>query len=432
MNLQPMGISNRLFYYLCGGDQAAFDICFCIDLAEELQEDLLETAANRALANFPELAIRPVLHEGTVWNQANEAPVPLLAGEGPALCYGTEDTNGYAFAFRCQPRGFQFSYFHGLTDFHGIWSFLRTVLYYYAQGRGMAPEADPGIRLEPDKSMDDLERLDPYRKFAEEVKGRGPAAPSAAAFAIPEEAYPAEEPFCSGYELRYSLQEFLATAKAEKTSVAALISLATARGLEKLYEVGDQPLVTMLSAGMHKYYQTATAVNFSDATFLRYDESVKKQSREEQGAALKAQLRAQMNKEHFAPLLAGKVAAVEGFASSGLDIFAWHRRLAEPPKEPNAVTLPLTYPGSFDLPAGYQSLVREITRLICIRGLGNFGLGASTYGDTMYIRSCQRFDSPAIMEGLGRELAALGLPAELSPLPRYCGSQMRVSRLLKV
>ena len=431
MNLQPMGISNRLFYYLCGGDQAAFDICFNIDFTEELQEDLLEAVAARALANFPELAIRPVIHEGTVWTQANEAPVPLLPGEGPALCYGTEDTNGYVFAFRSQPRGFLFSYFHGLTDFHGIWSFLRTVLYYYAQGRGLSPEADQGVRMAPDKSMDELERLDPYRKFAEAIKGQGAGA-SPAAFAILEETYPVEEPSCFGYELRYPLQEFLAAAKAEKTSVAALISLATARGLEKLYEVGEQPLVTMLSAGMHKYYQTATAVNFSDATFLRYDEAVKKLPREEQGAALKAQLRAQMNREHFVPLIAGKVAAVDGFTSSGLDIFAWHRRLAEPSKEPNAITFPLTYPGSFDLSAGYQSLVREINRLICIRGLGSFGLGASTYGDTMYIRSCQRFDSPAIMEGLGRELAALGLSAELRPLPRYCGNQMRVSRLLKV
>lgn len=251
-----------------------------------------------------------------------------------------------------------FSYFHGLADFHGIWSFLRTVLYYYAQGRGLVPEADSVIRLEPDRSLDEVERLDPYRKFAEETAGKEEGT-SSAAFAIPEEAYPRDVAYCSGYELRYPLKEFLAAAKAEKTSVAALISLAATRAMEKLYPVGDQPLVTMISAGMHKYYQTATAVNFSDATFLRY-------------------------------------------------------------------------PGSFDLPLSYQPLVREITRLICIKGLGSFGLAASTYGDTMYIRSSQRFDSPAIMEGLGRELSELGLSAELCALPPFSGNQLRVSRLLKV
>ena len=431
MNLQPMGVSNRFFYYLCGADQSAFDICFRIDLSEELQEDLLQAAANRALANFPEFAIRPVIHEGTVWAQSWEAPVLLLPGEGPVLCYGTEDTNGYLFAFRRQPRGFLFSYFHGLTDFHGIWSFLRTVLYYYAQGRGLAPEADSGIRLEPNRSMDEMERLDPYRKFAEETAGKEAGA-STAAFAIPEKAYPTEVTYCSSYELRYPLKEFLAAAKAEKNAVAGMISLAATRALEKLYKVGEQPLVTMISAGMHKYYQTSTAVNFSDATYLSYDEAIKKLPRSEQGAALKAQLRAQMNREHFAPLIAGKVAAVDGFISSGLDIFAWHKRFAEPSKEPNAVTFSFTYPGSFDLPLSYQPLVREITRLICIRGLGSFGLAASTYGDTMYIRSCQRFDSPAIMEWLGRELSELGLSAELSSLPPYCGNQLRVSRLLQV
>ncbi|SHK48530.1 hypothetical protein SAMN05216582_10588 [Selenomonas ruminantium] len=204
-----------------------------------------------------------------------------------------------------------------LVMLHGIWSFLRTVLYYYAQGRGLVPDADSVIRLEPDRSLDEVERLDPYRKFAEEIAGKEEGT-SSAAFAIPEEAYPMDVAYCSGYELRYPLKEFLAAAKAEKTSVAALISLAATRAMEKLYPVGDQPLV------------------------------------------------------------------------------------------------------------------REITRLICIKGLGSFGLAASTYGDTMYIRSSQRFDSPAIMEGLGRDLSELGLSAELCALPPFAGNPLRVSRLLKV
>ena len=100
MELKPIGVSNRLFYYLNGGENSAFDACFRFDFKEETQEELLSAAIAKALQSFPEFAFRPVLHEGTVWAAKNEAPVPLLHEEAAPLCYGTEETNGYIFAFR--------------------------------------------------------------------------------------------------------------------------------------------------------------------------------------------------------------------------------------------------------------------------------------------------------------------------------------------
>ena len=36
MELEPIGVSNRLFYYMNGMETSAFDICFRIDFHEDL------------------------------------------------------------------------------------------------------------------------------------------------------------------------------------------------------------------------------------------------------------------------------------------------------------------------------------------------------------------------------------------------------------
>ena len=428
MELEPIGVSNRLFYYMNGAENSAFDACFRLDFHEELDRALLMDAVSKALASFPEFAIRPVIHEGTVWAVKNDAPIPLLPEDAPPVCYGTEETNGYVFDLRALEKGFVFTYFHGMTDFYGGWSFLRTILYHYAVGKGLAVSADEVIRLAPDTSMAELERTDPYRNFVEE----GPKAELPAAFAIPEEVYPPEDARCTSYEVRCPLKDFLAAAKAQHTSAAALLSLTAARAVDSLYEVGDRPIVVMLPADMRKFYQTATVMNFSDATFLRYDEELKALPPEEQGAALKEQLKSQLNKAHFAPLLAEKVAAIDGFAGSGTDIFQWNQRLAEPPQGPAPFTIPLTYPGRLDLPAGYQTLVKHIANMLYFRGGGSFGILGLTYGDTVYLSSSQRFESPAIMQELQRKLNEAGIPATFHELPFYQGNQLITKKLQQV
>ena len=123
---------------------------------------------------------------------------------------------------------------------------------------------------------------------------------------------------------------------------------------------------------------------------------------------------------------------VDSFASSGIDICQWNQRFATAPKEPGTITLPLTYPGSFDLGPAFKPLLQEVTRLFCIRRFGDFGLAASTCGDAMYIRSCQRFDSPAIIKTMQKELEQAGLKAAFSQLPAYRGNQMVMEKLLRI
>ena len=64
--------------------------------------------------------------------------------------------------------------------------------------------------------------------------------------------------------------------------------------------------------------------------------------------------------------------------------------------------------------------------------MGTFGILGTTYGDTVHIRSSQRFDSPALMQEMSRELAKAGLSATFHQLPSYQGNQLITKKLQEV
>jgi tRNA(Ile)-lysidine synthase len=88
--------------------------------------------------------------------------------------------------------------------------------------------------------------------------------------------------------------------------------------------------------------------------------------------------------------------------------------------------------GRLDLPAGYQTLVKHIANMLYFRGGGSFGILGLTYGDTVYLSSSQRFESPAIMQELQRKLNEAGIPATFHELPFYQGNQLITNKLQQV
>ena len=443
MKLMPMGISNRLFYYTSAGEELSFDFCYHFELQERLDRGALSAAAEKALRNFPEFAIRPVVHDNGIWAVPNHGPVSLLEDEPEKVRhYGTEETGGYLFFFRCREKGFSFPYFHGMTDFYGVWHFLRTLFYYYAQERGLAVQPDEFVRTDPAQGVaeDETEWLDPYVKFAPPEQDGTAAKPQPVAgiFEIPETYYGLGTPYCSGYEIRCPLRDFLQMVKQRGTSAVPFLAALTSRAIADSYAWDGTPIRTMASANMRKYYNANTMVNFSDATFLSYDRELAALPMEEQAVRFRQDLKAQMTKEHFDPLIAQKVKMVQGFScgdNAGVPVAEWNRRFTQSPGEGAAppMTVTLTYPGSLDLPEEYAPLLRRVTRSICIRGLNmSFCVFVSTYGDTMYIRSCQRFDSDAVMQGIRKGLSEAGLSTRMDTLDRYYGNQIVADRLQHV
>ena len=144
-------------------------------IRHKAEEDKLQKAADKALRAYPEFAVRPVLYEGRVCYEKNDAPVKLAPDDGKRLYFGTEDTNGYLFVFLYGERHLSFSIFHSQTDAHGMICFLVTVMWNYlvnvfppARLIGTKLFTQHGVRADDRLfyTMDDAERFDPLTVFA--------------------------------------------------------------------------------------------------------------------------------------------------------------------------------------------------------------------------------------------------------------------------
>lgn len=437
MKLLPVGISNRLFYYTFAGEEMSFDVCYNFELHEKLDRSALSNATQKALQNFPEFAIRPVIHNNEVWAIPNQNPIPLLEDEPKKIrCYATEETGGYLFLFRCREKGFSFAYFHGMTDFYGAWHFLRTIFYYYALEKGLPVQPDEFVRLAPDAGApeNETERYDPYVNFAQSIEDNATneKKPVADVFEIPETYYGKETPYSFGYEIHCPLKDFLRKVKEYNSSVAPFLAAFTGKAIADSYEWDGTPISFMVSANMRKYYETNTMMNFSDATVLSYDKTLAALTMEEQAARLRQDFKKQLTREHFDPIIAQKTQFVRGFSEQDVSITEWNRRFTKQPGEgvKPPMTVALTYPGSLDMPKEYNPLLKEVTRSLCSLGVNvSFCVFVSTYGDTMYIRSCQRFDSDAVMQHILKGLLNAGLSAKMTTLERYYGNRLIADRL---
>ena len=432
--IRQLGISDIQHYYMSGGENTAFDSWSRIELCEPLDRDALSWAVGQALHNFPELAYRPVLHEATVWAAPNEAKVPLLEDDGSQRYYGTDETAGYMFAVLCRADGFSLSQFHGLSDFGGIWRFTRTILYYYAIKRGLRVEPEEGIRTSADAAwaMDELERYDPYRKFC--TGAATTPAEQKDPFNIPEPLFAHTEDCCVEHTITCPLDQFLQASKRLNTSVAPLLTWAVSNALTKVYDTGGLPILTMLPTNIRSTFGTQTLSNFDYPLTMAYDADIQRLPTDQQASALRQQIKSQMTMEHYLPHLSSKVQRFEGILKSGTAITEWNRRFGQPlpPGVKMPFTLPLTYPGSMTLSEGYAPLVRCITRHAYVRLGLSFGMLASTYGNTIYINSCQRFESDAIMQQLRDTLQQAGIPATLTSSGRFKGNKANCEKFLTV
>ena len=125
-----------------------------------VREPQLRAAVAEAAKRYPYLCIR-LVREGEEYHfLPNEAPVPVLHGEGPAV-FGTEEVNGHYQAVSFQEDCITFDISHNLCDFNGFIPWVKTVLYLYLV-RTVDPHLSPdGIRL-PGEPFLEHETEDPY------------------------------------------------------------------------------------------------------------------------------------------------------------------------------------------------------------------------------------------------------------------------------
>ena len=122
-------VSSGLVYYYDSSPDRTGVITILIEMNEMVRIDLFERAIQQALEVHREFKKKIVRNGNNIYYETNEKPVRILPVHLDVTLI--KDTNDYLFGFAVEQRDIYFSVFHLLTDGKGIFSFIKTVLYYY-------------------------------------------------------------------------------------------------------------------------------------------------------------------------------------------------------------------------------------------------------------------------------------------------------------
>lgn len=105
---------------------------FACVLKEDIQEDLLQEALNRALEEFPLFLC--VLRKGLFWNYLEESdlrPIVRMEYRPPCSAIYVRDQKNLLFEVTYYKKRINFETYHALTDGTGALNFLKVLIYYY-------------------------------------------------------------------------------------------------------------------------------------------------------------------------------------------------------------------------------------------------------------------------------------------------------------
>lgn len=430
-NIRPIGVSDRLFYYNGSGHASTFDLQVNIDLFNELSISSLKISLERAIQLFPEFRITPVIKNNSVFCSENTNSIPVLEDNGRAKFLGTDETNGYLFCVKARDKGFNFSCFHGLSDYWGILRFVKTVMYYYAVETGINVPHDDNIRTESEYlSMDVQERFDPYSKFADpsqkifwEYKHNG-------SFAVPEKVFDFNADYARVFNITCSVGALLKISREFSTSLMPLLMILTSGSLTDIYKPQKLPVLAMVPVNLRPFYNTKTLANFSDGILVQYEGKLQEFTREKQALILRARMDLQMQKENFDVQLARKVSMVNQFSNSEKSIYELNKEITRitqiSEQDFNYMTYAFTYPGQLDF---NPNVVKYASIMLCVRQSIPLGIFLAAFGDELSIKISQSFDNDIIAQTICEGIKSLGVPASIHDMGHIAGDKLILEKI---
>lgn len=431
---------DTIFYGAYAGPGATFDIRVRFDLKQNINLQKLQKAADKAMRAYPEFAVRPVLHEGRVCYEKNDAPVVLAPDDGKCRYFGTDDTNGYLFLFLYGEKHLTFSLFHSQTDAHGMICFLVTVMWNYlvemfppARLIGTRLFTKHGIRADDSLfyTMDDTERYDPLTKFARPGEIVQPVDPERL-FRFPPEDAPKDHPTCRLVNLEISNDAFLAKAKTLGTTFAPLLSALAAEAIRACYDVGDRDVVVITTADGRRVLPSNTLGNLAYNVLLPVSPETAALPLQAQCEILAKHMASQRTEEHVRATFRDILRQCSEIDAMG-DIDKVNAFLTGPDGLANSMTgagtVFLTYPG--------RITDNPISRLL-LEGLSPGMLAAEraidVYADrgNLIIQFSQKSDDPALIDAMRRTLEKHGFAVNTRDLGRMTQNVFDFSRIKRM
>ena len=424
--LRRCGRYDTIFYGAYAGAGSTFDMRVRFDLKQKINLTKLQKAADKALRTYPEFAVRPVLHEGRVCYEKNNAPVKLAPDDGRRLYFGTEDTNGYLFVFLYGKRHLSFSIFHSQTDAHGMICFLVTVMWNYlvsvfppARLIGTKLFTRHGVRADDSLfyAMDDAERFDPLTKYARPGKLVQPV-DLERLFRFPPEDAPKDSATCRLVNLEISNNAFLAKVKELGTTFAPLLAALTAEAIRGCFSVGDRDVVVITTADGRRVVPSNTLGNLAYNVYLPVTPAVAALPLQKQCETLAGLLALQRTEEHVRATFQDILRQCDEIDAMG-EIDKVNAFLTGPEGLSNSMTgtgtVFLTYPGR---------ITNNPISGILLNGLSPGILAAEraidVYGhrDSLIIQFSQKGDDLSLVESMRHTLERHGFAVNMQDLGR--------------
>lgn len=362
--MRPVGYSNELFFYTASGQTLTYNFHMRVLLTNPPNKAALQRAARKALSAFPEFAVRPVIHDGKFFFEDNDADIAIFDDTSQSHSLGSDETNGYLMCLICGRRDITISFYHGLSDFVGNWSFICTLLYHYARELGFDVAPAKSVRLNADSyhAMDPVERDDPYSKFADAAAVSTWVYKSNGAFRVPEETFAHDFDGLQNFDIEVAVADVLAVTRRYETSLTPLLVACAARAIKRLYSTDGLPIVVKMPVNLRPVFKTNTFSNFSDSAIFSCTDDMDGLDLAQYCRSLRNSLTAQLRPENFARTLAKKKAAVISYERRGGNFEQLSENLTST-QNSRPITCAITYPGVISLPEDYGRVVRDFNML---------------------------------------------------------------------
>ncbi|MCH5198861.1 MAG: hypothetical protein J1E34_08150 [Oscillospiraceae bacterium] len=433
---------DSIFFGAYAGTGSTFDIRVRFEFKKKLNLHKLQEAADEAIKFYQEFAVRPVIHKGRVCYEKNNSPVKIAADDGKSYYFGTDGengTNGYLFIFLCGERELTFSLFHGLTDAHGMILFVISVICEYFNRtfpplKGLSSKllTRMGIRLGGDLQglMDDVERYDPLKKFAEDNKPVE-LINTDKLFILPPEEYSKEDISCRLINLEISNKSFYEKTKELGTSFAPLLCAIAANAINSAYNIGDKVISVITTVNPRKFIKTDSLANMAYNCPLPVTKDDLSLPPEKLCAKIRADMKMQTTEKNARATFNSILSQCAQIDKMG-DIVSANEILTG---ENGVKTLTtngtvfLTYPGRITNNIISRMLLRGISpEMLAVER----AIVAYAHGDSFIIQITQKSDDMTLVNALRRSLENYGFKPKTRDLGRITQNIMELKRLKTV
>ncbi len=343
--MQRVGHSDKVILYR--GTRNLRYFCY---LVEKLDLEILKEATYKALDHYDFFKRKAIKIDGVFFYEEDNEPICFLPYDDKQLYLGTEETNNHLFVIKYTENMFVLSMFHSISDFFGSWQFFRTIIYNYSKMKGYdVPAFDNSC--EHLENMDDEEKNDPYKKFANKNANK------TYEYKDGDNIYVIPKELCNPNNFRRTdvvaeIKRMIEVKNEFKTSFAPAITYLLTESVQKCFGIKDQVIVSKFPLDMRKPVGTLTPVNFSDAMFLSLTEEDRNNSPIEACNKIKKDILAQTTKENCELLMYAGIENANKLEGSlkekTLDLHF--------PKS----SFTITYPGNLSLPKEYENIVKDV------------------------------------------------------------------------